>query len=301
METNLYIFDQFDPLKTSNIAIGNFDGVHKGHQSLIDLMLADSKRSNTQSVIVTFTPNTKSILSNDFKLVQSYLDRREYLKKHGVAAVLEIDFNINLCKSSPRVFLDELSSKLSIDNIYVGKDFRFGSKGAGNLDTLRDYYSNDRIFCADLLLQNDSKFSSRTLREVLQIPDLGEFENLTGNMYQVTGLIVPGKQIGKKIGFPTINLDLDPMSLRYGVYIVEVDINDESFQGIANFGVAPTVHKNRENSLEVHFPKKSKNLYGKSAQVRFLKYLRPEKRFVDKNMLKAAIQKDLESFNLFFS
>ncbi|MCO4781504.1 MAG: riboflavin biosynthesis protein RibF [Candidatus Cloacimonetes bacterium] len=301
MKSNLYIFNEFDSSKECNIAIGNFDGVHKGHQLLIHQMLSDGVKDNQQSIIVTFTPNTKSILSNSFELVQPYVDRRYSLQRQGVCAVLEIDFNIELCKSSPNVFLDELSSKILIANVYVGKDFRFGSKGTGNLDTLKSYFSKERVHCTDLLLQNDSKFSSRTLREVLKAPNLSEFEKLTGYPYVVSGPIVPGKQIGKKIGFPTINIDLNPMSLRYGVYIVKVTIDEDFYQGIANFGVAPTIHTNRPNCLEVHFPNDSKELYGKEARVEFVKFLRAEKHFCDKSDLKLAIQQDLLSFNNYFS
>ncbi|PCJ18602.1 MAG: hypothetical protein COB02_10715 [Candidatus Cloacimonadota bacterium] len=300
MKAQLHLFDNFDKVKTTNIAIGNFDGVHKGHQALIAKMLLDSSFQSLQSIIVTFTPNTKSVLRDDFELVQTYFDRRNKLEGLNISGILEITFTKEICNLSPKDFLKSLDNYLNIANIYVGKDFKFGYQGKGDVGFLKTYYGHQRINDFELLLETEIKFSSRELRDSLKLPDFDRFRLLTGYDYHITGKIVQGKQIGKKIGFPTININLDKMSLKYGVYLVKVKINNQSHFGLANFGVAPTLHELRGNCLEVHFPNKKENFYGKVAHVEFIKFLRNEKNFSDKSQLRLAIEKDLKQFQLFF-
>ena len=240
---------------SKTLFIGNFDGVHLGHQSLINFAKQIAHDSGTQLSIVTFNPHPREvILGKKIDLILPYSEKISLLKELSIVNVDEIRFNKEISKMSPEDFIEQFLEKNNPLNIVVGKDFRFGTKASGNVDTLKRYKNSKfNVYPTDIEEIANRKVSSTVIKEYLKdglIPTVNKF---LGRNYYIKGKVVEGEKRGREIGFPTTNLKTDWNFLpKSGVYITHIILNGKEYDGITNIGYRPTFGK-KDLLIESHF------------------------------------------------
>tara|TARA_B100001121_G_scaffold188426_1_gene164562 strand:+ start:850 stop:1779 length:930 start_codon:yes stop_codon:yes gene_type:complete len=286
--------------KNSIILIGNFDGLHLGHQKLFSLAKKYKKRYSSKIGVLTFEPMPKMFFNKNLKNFRlSNLNQKiENLKKLNVDFVITKKFDYKFSKTKSISFIKEiLGKRLNPKFIFVSNNFRFGNKREGNVKELvrHEKICNYKIVKPQPLLIKKKIISSSLIRKYLQNGKLDSVNKLLKRKWSIDGKVQKGRQLGKKIGFPTANLDIkDYVLAKPGVYAVKVrkmkSLN--YIKGIANLGYRPTFNQ-KEILLEVHLFNFSENLYNKYIRVEFLKFIRAEKKFKNINQLKKQINFDL--------
>ena len=288
----------------SVIAIGNFDGVHIGHQKVIKEAIKISKKKNKVGVL-TFEPHPKCFFRKEFFFFRLSPFRVKYLllKEMGIDFMLNIKFNSDLVSIKPKDFIEDiLIKKLNVSHVVTGFDFVFGNKQSGNVKTMNSYSKKKGDFLFTEVSEfriGESEISSSQIRKNLRDGKLLEANNMLSRNWQIISRVIPGKKQARKIGFKTANLKINEYcNLYYGVYFVNVQIlninSKNNFKGIANYGVKPTFDKNKP-LLEVHLFNFDKNIYGKKLKVEFIKLIREEKKFQSIEKLKDQIIKDIKT------
>ena len=286
--------------KDSIILIGNFDGVHLGHQKLFTLANRYKKKHSLKIGVLTFEPMPKMYFNKNIKnfRVSNLKEKINLLKKLNVDFIITKKFNKSFSKTKSVDFIKNiLNKKLRAKFIFVSNNFRFGNKREGDVKQLIQYEKkyNYRIIKPKPLLIKRKIVSSSLIRNFLQKGRLNEVNELLNRKWSIEGKVQKGKQLGKKIGFPTANIDIKDYVLACpGVYAVQAKIINSSkiIKGIANLGYRPTFN-GKKILLEVHLFNFSGNLYNKDLTVEFLKFIRKEKKFKDVNQLKKQIKIDL--------
>ncbi len=284
-------------LNTSVVTIGNFDGVHRGHQFLIDALKKMSS-ADKPSVLIIFEPQPIEFFKpNDgIKRITQLQDKLRILQKTPIDYVLILAFNQALAQTEARTFIEHLNAQLMPTDILIGHDFRFGYKRQGDFDLIRQM-GNALGFKAHqlgTLKSSGLRVSSTQIRHQLAKGDLQGAESLLGFPYKVTARIEKGDQMGRQLGFPTANLRLQyPTSLR-GVFLVRVTLNTNLHWGLANVGIRPTL-AGKKYRLEVYILDFNQDIYGQKVTVKFVRFLREEKTFESLNALKNQIAKDKEN------
>ena len=286
--------------KNSIILIGNFDGLHLGHQKLFRIAKKYKKKYSSKIGVLTFEPMPKMFFNpklNNFRL-SNINQKIENLKKLNVDFVITKKFNRKFSKTKSISFIKEiLGKKLNPKFIFVSNNFRFGNKREGNVKELIRYEKlcNYKIVKPQPLIIKKKIISSSLIRKYLQNGKLKNAKKLLNRNWSIDGKVQKGRQIGKKIGFPTANIDIkDYVLAKPGVYAVKAKkIKGSNFiKGIANLGYRPTF-KGKKLLLEVHLFNFSGNLYNKYLRVEFLKFIRAEKKFKNVDQLKKQINIDL--------
>ncbi|NJO94523.1 MAG: bifunctional riboflavin kinase/FAD synthetase [Hydrococcus sp. RM1_1_31] len=301
-------------LKPNAIALGNFDGIHRGHQKVLQPILqslskeAVGKSNSPYSTVVTFNPHPQEFFSGQSKqLLTPLCEKVKYLEKLGVEQLVLLPFDRELAALSPQQFVEEILIKhLQATRISVGQDFRFGHKRLGTAQDLKAIAANFGVEVIITALytgqategeQISPRISSSLIRQALAEGDLLKANQMLGRAYTLTGIVVKGQQLGRTIGFPTANLELPPSKLlpRYGVYCVRVFIEESCtpIQGVTNIGCRPTVEGDRP-TIEVHLLDWTGDLYGQAVTVSLEKFLRPEQKFASLDALKAQITADCD-------
>tara|TARA_B100000965_G_scaffold367696_1_gene353838 strand:- start:194 stop:1117 length:924 start_codon:yes stop_codon:yes gene_type:complete len=286
--------------KKSIILIGNFDGVHLGHQKLFKLAKSYKKKYNLKIGVINFDPMPKMFfnkLLKNFRL--SNIDQKlSLLKNLGVDFIVTKKFNKNFSKIKSDNFIKNiLYKKLHSKYIFVSNNFRFGNKRKGDVNLLieNEKNYNFKVIKPKPLLVNKKIVSSSLIRNLLEKGYLDKANKLLNRSWSIKGIVQKGRQVGKKIGFPTCNIDINDYVLaKPGVYAVRVlrKSNSKYLKGIANLGYRPTFNQ-RKILLEVHLFNFSGNLYNKHLSVDFLKFIRKEKKFKNVNQLRSQIKSDL--------
>ena len=284
----------------SIILIGNFDGLHLGHQKLFKLAKKYKKKYSSKIGVLTFEPMPKMFFNSNLKNFRlSNLNQKiENLSKLNVDFVIIKKFNRKFSKTKSISFIKEtLSRKLSPKFIFVSNNFRFGNKREGNVKQLINHEKlfNYKIIKPQPLIIKKKIVSSSLIRKYLQNGKLKDANKLLKRNWSIDGKVQKGKQLGKKIGFPTANIDINDYVLaKPGVYGVKVRKMNRSnyIIGIANLGYRPTFN-GKKILLEVHLFNFSGNLYNKYLRVEFLKFIRDEKKFKNVEQLKKQINVDL--------
>ena len=284
----------------SIILIGNFDGLHLGHQKLFQLAQSYKKKYNLKIGVVNFDPMPKMFFNKKLKNFRlSNIDQKiKLLSNLKVDFVITKKFNKKFSKVKALSFITQiLNKKLNSKYIFVSNNFRFGNKREGNVNLLKKYEKlfKYKVVKPDPLIKNKKIVSSSLIRNLLEKGFLNQANNLLNRNWTIQGVVKKGRQIGKKIGFPTCNIDIkDYILAKPGVYAVKVLRKNSSkyLNGIANLGYRPTFNQ-KKILLEVHLFNFSGNLYNKLLSVEFLKFIRKEKKFKNVNQLKAQIKKDL--------
>ena len=288
--------------KNSIILIGNFDGIHLGHQKLFNLAKMYKKKYSLKIGVLTFEPMPKMFFNPNLKNFRlSNLNQKiENLGKLNVDFVIIKKFDRKFSKTKSISFIKEtLGKKINPKFIFVSNNFRFGNKREGDVKQLMKYESlcNYKIVKPQPLVIKKKVISSSLLRKYLQSGKLNHVNKLLNRNWSIEGKIQKGRQLGTKIGFPTANLDINNYILaKPGVYAVKVKKKKSSkyIRGIANLGYRPTFN-GKKILLEVHLFNFSENLYNKYLKVEFLKFIRAEKKFKNVDQLRKQIKVDLET------
>jgi len=286
--------------KGSIILVGNFDGLHLGHQKLFTLAKSYKKRFTLKIGVLTFEPMPKMFFNNKIKnfRISNQEQKINLLNKLGVDFVITKKFDKIFSKIKSYDFIKNvLKKKLDAKFIFVSNNFRFGNNREGNVKQLIKYEKkyNYKIVKPKPFLIKRKTVSSSLIRNYLQKGKLDEVNKLLNRKWSILGKVQKGKQLGKKIGFPTANIDIKDYILACpGVYAVRVKMTDNSkiTKGIANLGYRPTFN-GKKILLEVHLFNFSRNLYNKYLSVEFLKFIRKEKKFKNVEQLKKQIKIDL--------
>ena len=287
--------------KESIILIGNFDGVHLGHQRLFKLANTYKKRFNLNIGVLTFEPMPKMFFNKSIKnfRISNISQKNIILKSFGVDFVITKKFDKKFSKIKSEYFIKEiLSKKLEAKYIFVSNNFKFGNKREGDVNQLikNEKIYNYKIIKPQPLILNQTVISSTYIRSLLEKGKLKETNRLLSRNWSIEGIVQKGRQQGKKIGFPTCNIDIkDYVIAMPGVYAVKVKQknSNKSLKAIANLGYRPTFNQ-KKILLEVHIFNFSGNLYNKYLSVEFTKFIRKEKKFKNVDQLKKQIQSDLK-------
>ena len=286
--------------KNSIILIGNFDGLHLGHQKLFRIAKKYKKKYSLKIGVLTFEPMPKMFFNSNLKNFRlSNLNQKiENLSKFDVDFVIIKKFNSKFSKTKSISFIKEiLGKKLNPKFIFVSNNFRFGNKREGNVKQLikHEKLYNYKIIKPHPLTIKKNVVSSTLIRKYLQDGKLNNVNKLLKRKWAIDGKVQKGRQLGKKIGFPTANIDIKNYVLaKPGVYVVQVRKMKSSnyIKGIANLGYRPTFN-GKKILLEVHLFNFSGNLYNKYLRVEFLRFIRAEKKFKNVDQLKKQIKVDL--------
>ncbi len=294
-------------LQNPVLTIGNFDGVHRGHQALFEKVKEWAKKLNGQSVVMTFNPHPVEVLfpGKGPRFITSHERKLELIAASGVDAVIVIPFSREFSQISARGFVEDLLvGKIGVKALIVGHDYRFGHKREGDIDLLKQLGREFgfEVDTLDGIRVGDKLVSSTIIRQLIQKGQVVEANTLLGRPFEVIGPVVSGRKRGASLlGFPTANLRLPlQVSPSSGVYVVEVEMGGTRYAGAANIGTSPTFN-NGEMSLEVHILDFSRDIYGDTIIVRFLDRLRDEKKFSGPAELTEQIRKDVVKTREFFA
>ncbi len=267
--------------KYDNVALGNFDGVHKGHQKVLEELV----KQKGENLVITFKfPDfTNNILTANEKIKEI----EKVIKDK--ADILVIDLRGENSKINKLDFMNFLK-KLSIKNIYIGKDFKFAYKASGNINDLKKIFN---VYIIDYIMNDLKKISSSIIRDNLMLGNIEQVNKDLNKNYYIHGEVIYGNQIGRTINFPTINIKPEKLLPKKGVYRTKVYIDDEVYEGITNVGIKPTIGKS-SMVVETHIFKDFKEeFYGKYVKVEFLNFIRSETKFNSIEELKEQISKDI--------
>lgn len=290
-----------------HVAIGMFDGVHLGHQSVIDSALHSARRSGGLAGVLTFWPHPSALFHPEkpTPLLMPPAMKRRVLGSLGLDFVIEQNFSREFAGIEAGEFIPWLQRHLpQLSAVYVGENWRFGRGRAGDvamlIETARP--AGLAVFSAPRLNHNGAPISSSRIRELLAAGDVAGANALLGYSYFAEGVVERGRRLGHTIGFPTLNIPWQPeLRPRYGVYAVEVLTGAKNpLKGVANYGVRPTVEAAGAPLLEVHILEQTSLTYGDKLTVNWLQFLRPEGKFGSMEELRMQIAADTRNARQFF-
>ncbi|TDF98181.1 bifunctional riboflavin kinase/FAD synthetase [Paenibacillus piri] len=282
------------------IAIGDFDGVHLGHQEVIRRAIQTAGELGIPASIMTFNPHPREVLGQCkyIKLLTPVEQKKRLMAELGVNNTYIVSFNQQLMMLTPAEFVENVLVPMKVNTVIVGFDFRFGYRGAGDPDTLCELAQGR--FAVEVIRpfhQSGSKVSSTRVRDHLLSGELEQANALLGRPYSLNGIVVTGDGRGKTIGFPTANIDVqDPFLIpAIGVYAVRVSVQGHLYDGVMNVGKKPTFETELEQpTLEAHLFDFSETIYGETVSVEFIRYLRAERKFSGVQELVAQIHRDAD-------
>ena len=285
-------------IKKSIIAIGNFDGVHKGHQEIFKLGKKIAKRKKKKFGVVTFSPLPYEFFNKNKKIIRIAQDESKInlLKKNKVDFFYICKFNKKFSLITAEQFIKKIIvHKLQASVVLVGKDFRFGNKRKGNVSLLKKYGKiyNFQVLDLRLLKEKKIKISSTRIRLAIEKGRFDIVNKLLGREWSILGKVISGRKVARSLGFRTANIEIKKnISPKKGVYAVKLMVNKKKYKGVANFGIAPTFSRNKL-VLEINLFKKVSSFYGKTVEVFFIQRIRNEKKFRNKILLIKQIKKDI--------
>lgn len=291
------------PFKNAVITIGNFDGVHKGHQSLFQQVIEKAKQINGTSVAMTFDPHPlKALGISGPPLITRRDQKLELIEQCGIDVLLCIRFNMDFAAITAHDFIETfLVNKIGMKAIIIGADYSFGKDRLGNVDLLKT--EEDRLgfktIVSPWINNTDSdleRISSTRIREIVREGNVDHAMKYLGRHYQIRGKVVKGRERGgSQLGFPTANIKLhDELCPKLGVYAVTVETTKGNFQGVANIGFSPTFG-DQIFTIEVHILDFNHDIYDTRIRVNMIKRLRDEQKFADIHELSEQIKKDIET------
>ena len=282
--------------------IGFFDGVHIGHQSLINSIKSTAQTNNTASAVVTFRRHPRTVLSSDYRpqLLNDFEEKLQHLEETGIDYVIALDFDTKMSEMSGYDFIAYLKEKFNLVGLYIGYDHRFGHNRS---DSFEDYVRYGQqlgvdIYKADATLIGSTPISSSAIRRFLKEGDLDKVNQMLSYKYKLSGKVVAGYGVGRTIGFRTANIEIDNLDKLIpgnGAYAVYVKTPDGILRkGMMNIGNRPTVHDNTERSIEVNIFDFDGELYENIIDIFLVKFLRPERKMNSIDELKEQLQHDKE-------
>lgn len=291
-------FDLPPNFSSSAVTLGNFDGVHLGHRELFRHLVKTARQLNCPSVVYTFDPHPLKFLAPDKapRLLNTPEEKRRLIAASHVDYLVETPFTSEFSAMSPEQFVEDiLIDKLHVTALVVGYDYAFGKGRHGNAEFLKAY-GNKKGFTVEVLqpVGADSlPFSSTRIRSMVTSGDVAGVVRLLGRQYNLEGVVVPGDQRGRKLGFPTANLETDKELLpAAGVYAVKVRHNLQEYSGVVNIGHRPTFG-GKNSTIEVYLLDFTGQLYGEKLRIYFVERLRGEQKFSSIDELVGAIEGDI--------
>lgn len=305
MEIHHSIFD-FTPTEETIVTIGTFDGVHIGHQKIIEKLVNEAKVSNKKSVLLTFFPHPRMVLQKDasIELINTIEERAVQLEHLGLDYLIIHPFSKEFSRITALDFVrDVLVNQLKTYKLIIGYDHHFGKNREGNIEQLTEYshlydFTVEEIPAQDI---DDVSVSSTKIRRALANGELKTANKYLGYNFSLTGMVVNGKQLGGKIGYPTANIEVAEsykLIPKTGVYVVKSHLNNERVYGMMNIGNRPTVNGEHQ-TIEVHFFDFNNDLYEKKLTVELLYYLREEQKFDSVTSLINQLKKDKQNAFLY--
>jgi riboflavin kinase/FMN adenylyltransferase len=291
--------EDYDEDKRSVVTIGTFDGIHLGHQKILSRLIKSSKNKDLNSVVLTFFPHPRIILNkyNEVKMIDTLDEKIIHLNEIGIDSLVIHPFDKNFSLLSANQFIkDFLVDKLKIKHIIIGYDHRFGKGREASVTDLKNYADDYDFTVEEIKAQEIEKItvSSTKIRNSINQGDIKTTEKYLGRSFNLTGKIVKGDGLGKKINYPTANIFIEEtykIIPKDGVYLVETIIEDKLFNGMMNIGYRPTIGTNVK-SIEVHLFNFNEDIYGKVISIKMISKIRDEKKFSSIQALKEQLVKD---------
>ncbi len=299
MLVTLHNISEFQKGEKTFVTIGTFDGVHFGHQRILEKLVSDAKRAGKKSILLTFFPHPRMVLQKDssLELINTIEERKNLLAKTGLDYLIIHPFSKEFSRLTALAFVrDILVNQFNVSKLCIGYDHHFGKNREGNITQLQEYsklydFDIEEIPAQDI---DDVSVSSTKIRKALAEGNVKTANTYLGYPFMLNGNVVNGKQLGGKIGFPTANIDVEEaykLIPKTGVYVVRSTIKDEIIYGMMNIGKRPTVD-GKHQTIEVHFFDFNQDLYEQSLTVELLYFLRDEHKFDSVEHLISQLQKD---------
>lgn len=291
--------NEFKPSKKTIVTLGTFDGVHLGHNAILDKICTIAKQENLESVLLTFFPHPRLIISNDseIKMLNTMAEKAMLLEQKGIQNFIIHPFDKLFSELSPREFVEQvLIKQLNIQKIIIGYDHKFGKNRAANIIDLIAFGKEFDFEVEEIPAKqvDEVSVSSTKIRDSLLEGKVSLANEYLGYAYMLSGIVVKGNQLGRTIGFPTANIEI-PESYKlipkYGVYLVTAIVNKKAVFGMMNIGIKPTLGGNLL-SIEVHLLHFSEDIYGQKIQVNVIERLREEQKFESFEALKLQLEVD---------
>jgi riboflavin kinase/FMN adenylyltransferase len=283
-------------LRGAAVAIGNFDGVHRGHQALLGALRREAEARRRPALVVTFEPHPSAFFGEPLFRITPLAEKTRLMRALGIDAMVVVPFDEALASKPAEAFIAELTTSLAPSAVVAGKDFRFGRDRAGTVATLAragEAHGFGLVAMPSVLDPSGLAYSSARIRTALSGGEVEAAAALLGYRWFVCGEVIHGDKRGRELGFPTANIALAPSTrLRHGIYAVRVRRGSTVLDGVANFGVRPTFATTAGPLLEVFLFDFAGNLYGETLEVSFLAWIRPEARFDSVDALVARIRED---------
>lgn len=292
------------PFRNPVVTLGNFDGVHLGHQRIFERVKEDASKIHGEGVVITFEPHPLKVLAPEkfLPLLTPFRKKMMLIEESGIETVLCIEFSLTFSQISAAEFIETiLLEKVKVKKVIIGYNYHFGKGQRGDAQTLKEA---GKVFSFEVevvepLRVGQTIVSSSKIRALIERGEVEEASKLLGRDYPIIGKVVEGEKRGQALGFPTANLDISgELYPKAGVYAVEVVWHQRRFNGLANIGSNPTFstqigRREERFSLEVHILDFNQKIYGKEIEVRFKKRIRDEVRFESPSLLIEQIKKDI--------
>ena len=288
-------------LTNSIVTIGTFDGVHLGHQKIIQRLVELKKKQGGEIVVFTFDPHPRKVLfpdQKDLKLITTTEEKCQVLSKYGVDHVLVFPFTKQFSQMQAQDYISDVIVKgLKTKTLVIGYDHRFGSNREGSIETLKQFAPFHNFNVEEIPAQeiNQLNVSSTRIRKSIEDGDIQTANEFLGYSFFISGNVIKGKQLGRTIGYPTANIcikDTDKLIPKIGVYAVNAIIDNDVFKGMLNIGTNPTTDEDNNIKIEVNIFEFDKDIYGKNIKLEFIKRIRNEEKFANLDELKQALAND---------
>ena len=294
----IFNISKFDEIKSDEnkrvAALGFFDGIHKAHQNIIGEAIEEAGEK-FKSIVITLDKSPKEYFGKTSEESLTPINKKnELLKELGVEEVYYLEFNEHLQNLSAEEFIELILKKLNVEKVFCGFDYRFGNRGLGTPDLIKD--SSIEVMIQEKQKIDEEKISTTVLKEFVRNGEFLKYKEYTGRFYSISGLVVKGRQLGRTINFPTANLELDGKYLlpeTNGVYITKIKVNNKIYKSVTNIGYNPTVSDEKNKKfIETHILDFNEDIYGEKIEIYFYEFLRKEQKFESFDHLKEQLKLD---------
>ncbi len=296
--------DDFQRLHCAVVTSGTFDGVHLGHQTILNRLKEVADKSKGETVVITFWPHPRLILNPEddtLKLLNTFEEKAALLKEQGIQHLLRITFTKEFSQLTSHDFITNiLVDKIGTRKLVIGYDHRFGRNREGSFEELKLNAVHYGFDVEEIPRQDVDHVavSSTKIRQALEEGDIGTASQLLGKPYSISGRVVKGDKIGRELGYPTANIDIDSnhkLIPNEGIYAVTVEYEHQLINGMLYIGNRPTINGNLKRSIEVNLFDFNKDIYGETLKINLIAYLRGDIKFNGLDALKEQLHKDKQS------